>query len=49
LSVCESENSPATVDFLAVTAVQWDGKYLAVSHDDQFAIIVITVLGLIWI
>lgn len=39
---------PATVYFLTVTSVQWNGEYLAVSNDDQFSIIVITVLGLVW-
>lgn len=39
---------PATVYFLAVTSVQGNGQYLAVGDNNQFAIIVITVLGLIW-
>jgi hypothetical protein len=38
---------PATVYFLTVTTVQWYGENLTVSDNDQFAIIVITVLGLI--
>lgn len=39
---------PATVYFLTVTSVQWDGENLAVGNNDQFAIIVAAVLGLFW-
>lgn len=39
---------PATVYLLTVTTMEWNGEYLAVSNNDQFSIIVITVLGWIW-
>jgi hypothetical protein len=39
---------PATVYLLTVTPMKWNGEYLAVSNNDQFSIIVITVLWLVW-